>query len=68
LIRGHKIDFILDANNYEEIDEEHLIVEQIETAEKALQILREGTVMSKGTTTSTGRCRLRLSEKTCFCQ
>ncbi|MBU1043118.1 MAG: phosphoenolpyruvate carboxykinase [Candidatus Omnitrophica bacterium] len=54
LISGHKIDFILYANNYEEIDEDHPIVEQIDTAEKALQIFREGTVMSKGTTTSTG--------------
>ncbi|MFH1061365.1 MAG: phosphoenolpyruvate carboxykinase [Candidatus Omnitrophota bacterium] len=54
LICGHKIDFILYANNYEEIDEEHPIMEKIENAEKALQIFREGTVMSKGTTTSTG--------------
>lgn len=54
LICGHKIDFILYANNYEEIDEDHPLVEQIESAEKALQVFREGTVMSKGTTTSTG--------------
>jgi len=54
LISGHKIDYILYANNYEELDEDHQIIEQIDTPEKSLQIFREGTVMSKGTTTSTG--------------
>ncbi|MDD3374724.1 MAG: phosphoenolpyruvate carboxykinase [Candidatus Omnitrophica bacterium] len=54
VVHGYKIDFIIYANNYEEIDDEHPAVEQINNSESALQIFREGTVMSKGTTTSTG--------------
>ena len=54
LISGHKIDYILYANNYEEIDTEHPVIEKFDTAEWALDIFREGAVMSKGTTTSSG--------------
>lgn len=54
VIRGFPIDFILYANNYEEIDEDHPILERFDDAETALNVFREGTVMSKGTTTSTG--------------
>jgi hypothetical protein len=54
LIQGHKIDFILYANNYEEIDAEHPAIEKFSTVEWALDIFREGAVMSKGTTTSSG--------------
>ncbi len=51
---GYKIDFVIYANNYEEIDQDHPIIERFETAEQALRVFREGTVMSKGTTASTG--------------
>jgi len=54
VIKGHKIDYILYANNYEEIDEEHPIIEEIQSSEMALMVFREGAVMSKGTTTTTG--------------
>jgi hypothetical protein len=54
VIKGYKIDLILYANNYEDIDEDHPIIERFHSSEKALQVFREGTVMSKGTTTSTG--------------
>ncbi len=54
VIMGHKIDFVLYANNYEEIDEDHPVIEKFDSAEKARSVFREGTVMSKGTTTSTG--------------
>lgn len=54
VIRGYGVDLILYANNYEEIDEDHPILERFQTAEQAMNIFREGTVMSKGTTTSTG--------------
>ncbi len=54
VITGFKIDYILYANNYEEIDSEHPLIEQLDSAEIALRTFREGTVMSKGTTTSTG--------------
>jgi hypothetical protein len=54
VIRGHKIDYILYANNYEEIDDEHPVIQKFESAEKALVTFREGAVMSKGTTTTSG--------------
>jgi energy-coupling factor transporter ATP-binding protein EcfA2 len=54
VIKEHAIDFILYANNYEEIDSEHPLIERMESPELAFKIFKEGTVMSKGTTTSTG--------------
>lgn len=54
VIRGYSVDFIFYANNYEEVDEEHPIIERFNSPENALQIFREGAVMSKGTTTSKG--------------
>jgi hypothetical protein len=54
LISGHKIDYILYVNNYEEIDSEHPVIEKFSSEEWALDIFREGAVMSKGTTTSSG--------------
>jgi hypothetical protein len=54
IIQGHKIDYILYANNYEEIDNEHPVIERFNSAEWALDIFSEGAVMSKGTTTSSG--------------
>jgi len=54
IIKGYHLDMILYANNYEEIDEDHPIIERIDDPGAALRIFREGTAMSKGTTTSTG--------------
>jgi len=54
VIKGHKIDYILYANNYEEIDNDHPVIEKFVIKEKALEVFRNGAVMSKGTTTSTG--------------
>ncbi len=54
VIKGEKVDFILYANNYDMIDEEHPIVERFTDIDRALSVFREGTAMSKGTTTSTG--------------
>ena len=54
VIKGHAVDFVLYANNYDEIDEDHPILERFQTSEQALKVFRDGTVMSKGTTTSTG--------------
>jgi hypothetical protein len=51
---GHSVDMILYANNYEQVDEDHPIIERFEKVEQAFNVFREGTVMSKGTTTSTG--------------
>ncbi len=54
IVRGVEVDYILYANNYEGIDTDHPIIERFDSADKALAVFREGTVMSKGTTASTG--------------
>jgi len=54
VMKGYSVDMVLYANNYEEIDEEHPLIERFTTPEAALHTFREGTAMSKGTTTSTG--------------
>ncbi|MCX6334634.1 MAG: phosphoenolpyruvate carboxykinase [Bacteroidia bacterium] len=54
IIKGHKIDYILYANNYESIDEKHPVIERFNSAGQALEIFRSGAVMSKGTTTTSG--------------
>ena len=54
VIKGYPVDMVLYANNYEEIDEDHPILERFDSPETALRIFREGTAMSKGTTTETG--------------
>lgn len=54
VVKGHKIDFVLYANNYDGIDDDHPIIERFKTPEQAMNVFREGTAMSKGTTTTTG--------------
>lgn len=54
VLRGHPVDFLLYANNYEQVDDNHPVVERFESAERALAVFREGAAMAKGTTTSTG--------------
>ncbi len=54
VLRGARVDYLLYANNYEEVGQEHPIVERFATAEQAMNVFREGAAMSKGTTTSTG--------------
>jgi hypothetical protein len=54
VVQGHKIDYILYANNYEVIDNDHPVIERFSSAEYALSIFRKGSVMSKGTTTTSG--------------
>jgi hypothetical protein len=54
VLHGYPVDIILYANNYEEVDSDHQILEGFESYQHALQVFREGTSMSKGTTTSTG--------------
>ena len=54
ILYGYPLDLILYANNYEEVNDDHPIIEQIESVEKALHVFREGTAMAKGTTTSKG--------------
>ena len=54
VLHGYPVDFILYANNYEEVDNDHRILEKFGTPQEALRVFREGTAMSKGTTTATG--------------
>jgi hypothetical protein len=54
VLRGYPVGFLLYANNYEEVDERHPMIERLTTLGEALRVFREGRAMSKGTTTSTG--------------
>ena len=54
IIKGVPVDMVLYANNYEAVDEDHPVVEVFPTADTAFNTFRQGTAMSKGTTTSTG--------------
>jgi len=54
VIRGHPVDFILYANNYQPVDGDHPILERFSTPEQAIAVFRAGTAMSKGTTAATG--------------
>jgi hypothetical protein len=54
VIKGFAVDMVLYANNYEQTDDDHPVIEALPTPETALRVFREGTAMSKGTTTSTG--------------
>ncbi len=54
ITRGVKVDYILCANNYEEVDDDHPILERFQTAEDAMEVFKRGRIMSKGTTTTTG--------------
>jgi len=51
---GFPVDFVLYANNYEVVDESHPTIERFNSAGDALNVFREGAVMSKGTTATTG--------------
>jgi len=54
VITGHRIDYILYANNYDPIKDGDIAIRRINDVDKALDIFRSGRVMSKGTTTTTG--------------
>jgi hypothetical protein len=54
VLRGYPLDFLLYANNFEQVDDDHPIIQRFCTVEEALAAFREGAAMSKGTTTSTG--------------
>ncbi len=54
IMKGHRVDMVLYANNYEQVDDDHPIIERFGDMDRAFSVFREGMVMSKGTTTSTG--------------
>lgn len=54
ILKGSSVDLILYANNYEEVDQDHPIIQPFNDAQQALAVFKEGAAMAKGTTTSTG--------------
>ncbi|MFP4201711.1 MAG: phosphoenolpyruvate carboxykinase [Candidatus Acetothermia bacterium] len=54
VLEGVPIDYFFYANNYEEVDSEHPIIERLESPEEAISVFSEGARMSKGTTTEKG--------------
>jgi hypothetical protein len=54
VVKGYPVDFVLYANNYEPVDDEHPVLQAFTTVDEAMDVFRAGAVMSKGTTTSTG--------------
>ena len=54
VIKGFTPDLVLYANNYDPVDDEHPILDRFDTPEAALTVFRDGAVMSKGTTTTSG--------------
>ncbi len=54
VVKGYPVDFVLYANNYECVDANHPVIHRFNDVEAALDIFRDGAVMSKGTTVSTG--------------
>jgi hypothetical protein len=54
VVKGYPVDFVLYANNYQVIDDDHSVIYEFQTPDEALDVFRAGAVMSKGTTTSTG--------------
>jgi hypothetical protein len=54
IIEGTRLDCVLYANNYEEIDQDHPVIQRFDDLHGALDVFRRGAVMSKGTTTTKG--------------
>jgi len=54
ILCGYPVNYILYANNYEEVDDLHPVLEKFDTSARALDVFREGAAMAKGTTTSIG--------------
>jgi hypothetical protein len=54
VIRGYPVDIVLYANNYDEVNGHNPVIERFRSAEDALDVFRDGAVMSKGTTSTTG--------------
>jgi hypothetical protein len=54
VLRGYPVDYLLYANNYEQVDEDHPVLERFGKADRAVSVFRDGAAMAKGTTTSSG--------------
>lgn len=51
---GLPVDIFLYANNYEDVDQDHPVIELFDSKERALPLFREGKRLSKGTTDERG--------------
>lgn len=54
VLQGYPVDFLLYANNYEEVDDAHPFFDEFHSVDDALEVFREGARMAKGTTTEKG--------------
>lgn len=54
VLQGCPVDFLLYANNYEEVDDTHPFFDEFHSVDDALEVFREGARMAKGTTTEKG--------------
>ena len=52
VLQGHAIDLLFYANNYEEVDDEHPLIELFADSEQALKVFSEGKAMTGETTAS----------------
>jgi hypothetical protein len=54
ITKGHEVDALLYANNYEEVDGEHPLIEFFSGADEALPVFESGARVAKGTTDEKG--------------
>lgn len=54
VVGGIPIHYLFYANNYEEIDEDHPVIDRFDDPAEALSVFREGARMAKGTTDEKG--------------
>ncbi len=54
IVKGYPVDYLFYANNYEQVDEEHPVIEFFKNPEEALTVFRSGARLAKGTTDEKG--------------
>ena len=54
IVKGYPVDYLFYANNYEQVDEEHPVIEFFKHPEEALTVFRSGARLAKGTTDEKG--------------
>ena len=54
IVKGYPVDFVLYANNFEEVSEDTPLIQSFDNPESARGVFRSGAAMSKGTTATTG--------------
>jgi len=54
VLHGYPLDYILYANNYEDVSENCPVLQRFDSCEEAMTVFRNGNAMSKGTTSVDG--------------